>query len=39
MSHGYRGTAGSLAIREPVAVEPPREFAFSDADFRSLAQF
>jgi chemotaxis protein methyltransferase CheR len=29
----------SVALREPDVTEPPREFAFSDADFRSLAQY
>jgi chemotaxis protein methyltransferase CheR len=29
----------ALAIGAPAAVEPLREFAFSDVDFRSLAQF
>jgi chemotaxis protein methyltransferase CheR len=39
MSHGLRGTAAAVASSEPAAVEPAREFAFSEADFRSLAQF
>ena len=39
MSNGYRAGAAAIAISEPAAVEPAREFAFSDADFRSLAQF
>ena len=39
MSQGYCGTATALAICEPVTVGPAREFAFSDADFRSLAQY
>ena len=38
MLRDHRGAA-SLAIREPVAIEPAREFEFSDADFRSLAQY
>jgi len=38
MLRDHRGAA-SLAICEPVAIEPAREFEFSDADFRSLAQY
>ncbi|HUI13169.1 MAG TPA: protein-glutamate O-methyltransferase CheR [Xanthobacteraceae bacterium] len=38
MLRDHRGAA-SLAIREPVAIEPAREFEFSDADFRSLALY
>src|SRR5436190_9361522 len=29
----------AVAVDEAVLADPPREFAFSDADFRSLAQF
>ncbi|HTV31403.1 MAG TPA: protein-glutamate O-methyltransferase [Xanthobacteraceae bacterium] len=39
MSHGLRGAAAAFASSEPAAAEPPREFVFSDADFRSLVQF
>jgi chemotaxis protein methyltransferase CheR len=39
MSRGHRGGAAALVSSEPAAPEPAREFAFSDADFRSLAQF
>jgi chemotaxis protein methyltransferase CheR len=39
MPQGYRGAAAAFVTSEPAAAEPPREFAFSDADFRSLAQF
>jgi chemotaxis protein methyltransferase CheR len=39
MSKGFRGTAAAFVNSEPAAAEPQREFAFSDADFRSLAQF
>jgi chemotaxis protein methyltransferase CheR len=39
MSTGFRGTAAAFVSGEPVATDPQREFAFSDADFRSLAQF
>ncbi|MBI3703653.1 MAG: protein-glutamate O-methyltransferase CheR [Rhizobiales bacterium] len=39
MSRNISGAATAIAVSEPVAAEPPREFAFSDADFRSLAQF
>lgn len=38
MSHGYRGAAAALVTSDPAATEPPREFAFSDADFRGLVQ-
>ena len=38
MSKSHRGGAAAFANSEP-AAEPAREFAFSDADFRSLAQF
>ena len=38
MSHGPRGAA-AVASREPAAAEQPREFDFSDADFRSLAKY
>jgi chemotaxis protein methyltransferase CheR len=34
-----RGAAAVLATSEAAAAEPQREFAFSDADFRSLAQY
>ena len=34
-----RGAAVALVGSEPAAAEPLREFAFSDVDFRSLAQF
>ncbi len=39
MSRNIRGAAVALVGSEPAAAEPQREFAFSDADFRSLAQF
>lgn len=39
MSHGLRGAAAAFASSELAAAEPPREFDFSDGDFRSLAQF
>ncbi len=39
MSRDNSGAAAALALREPAAVEPAREFAFSDADFRGLVQF
>jgi chemotaxis protein methyltransferase CheR len=39
MSKGLRGTAAAVVNSEPAAAEPAREFDFSDADFRSLAQF
>jgi len=39
ISKGYRAGAAAIAISDPAAAEPAREFAFSDADFRSLAQF
>lgn len=39
MSKNLRGIAAGFALREPAATEPSREFAFSDADFHSLAQF
>lgn len=39
MSNAYRGTAAAVASSEPAAAEIEREFAFSDADFRSLVQF
>jgi chemotaxis protein methyltransferase CheR len=38
MSHGRRGAAAFVSSELAVA-EPPREFAFSDADFRDLARF
>jgi chemotaxis protein methyltransferase CheR len=34
-----RPAAVALAACEPAAPDPPREFAFSDADFRELAQY
>lgn len=39
MSRNIRGAAVALVGSEPAAAEPLREFAFSDVDFRSLAQF
>jgi chemotaxis protein methyltransferase CheR len=39
MSRNIRGAAAALIGSEPAAAEPVREFAFSDVDFRSLAQF
>jgi chemotaxis protein methyltransferase CheR len=39
MSRDYRGAATAFVTSESPAAEPQREFAFSDADFRSLAQF
>jgi chemotaxis protein methyltransferase CheR len=39
MPNGHRGMAAEFVPNEPAAAEPQREFAFSDADFRSLAQF
>jgi chemotaxis protein methyltransferase CheR len=39
MSLNNRGTAAALVASEPTIAEPVREFAFSDADFRSLAQY
>ncbi len=39
MSRDFRGAAAAFVTSEPAAAEPAREFAFSDADFRSLAQF
>ena len=39
MQQQQRGAAAALVSREDAAVEPTREFVFSDADFRSLAQF
>jgi hypothetical protein len=38
MSQGYRGAAAAFVTSES-AAGPSREFAFSNADFRSLAQF
>ncbi len=38
MAPGTRGVAAALAEIETAATEPQREFEFSDADFRSLAQ-
>jgi chemotaxis protein methyltransferase CheR len=39
MSRDHRGAAVALVSSESAAAEPQREFAFSDVDFRSLAQF
>ena len=39
MPRDARAAAAALLDREPAIPEPAREFAFSDADFRSLAQF
>ena len=39
MSRNFRGAATAVSLSEPTTPEPAREFAFSDADFRSLAQF
>ena len=39
MTRDARAAAAALLDREPAIPEPAREFAFSDADFRSLAQF
>lgn len=39
MSRNMRGAAVALVGSEPASAEPLREFAFSDVDFRSLAQF
>ena len=39
MALAHRKTAAVIASGEAVAAEPAREFAFSDADFRALAQF
>jgi chemotaxis protein methyltransferase CheR len=39
MSNAFRGTAAAVASSESAVVETEREFAFSDADFRSLVQF
>lgn len=39
MPKGLRGTVAALVNNEPAATEPQREFAFSDADFRSLAKY
>lgn len=38
MVQASSGAAAVLASSEPFVIEPQREFAFSDADFRSLAQ-
>lgn len=38
MSRQVHNTAAALAIGDPSATEAAREFAFSDADFRSLVQ-
>lgn len=34
-----KSIGASLALRETDLTEPPREFEFSDADFRTLAQY
>ena len=34
-----KSIGASLALRETDLTEPPREFEFSDADFRNLAQY
>ena len=39
MSNGIRNAAAAFALNEPAAAESAREFAFSDADFRDLAQY
>jgi chemotaxis protein methyltransferase CheR len=39
MPQGYHGAAAAFANSESAAAESEREFAFSDDDFRSLAQF
>ena len=39
MAKGQNGIAAAVVPNEPAAAEPQREFVFSDADFRSLAQF
>lgn len=39
MLKGLRGAAAAFVKNEPAAAEPQREFLFSDADFRGLAQF
>jgi chemotaxis protein methyltransferase CheR len=39
MPKDFRATAAVLASSGTAAAEPQREFAFSDADFRGLAQF
>ena len=39
MSTGLRDAAVGFASDEPAATDSAREFAFSDADFRSLAQY
>ena len=39
MSNGIRNTAAAFALSESAAAESGREFAFSDADFRDLAQY
>jgi chemotaxis protein methyltransferase CheR len=39
MTLATRKTAIAAAPSEAVIAEPPREFAFSDGDFRALAQF
>jgi chemotaxis protein methyltransferase CheR len=39
MSRNFRGAATAVSLSEPTTPEPAREFAFSDTDFRSLAQF
>jgi chemotaxis protein methyltransferase CheR len=39
MLNGNRGAAATFASNEPAAADHAREFAFSDADFRDLAQY
>jgi len=39
MSHGHHGAAAAFASGGSAAIEPAREFEFSDADFRNLARF
>jgi chemotaxis protein methyltransferase CheR len=39
MSYGHRGAEAAFAFGEAAAAEPPREFDFSEADFKSLARF
>ena len=39
MALAHKKTAAVIASSEAVTAEPAREFAFSDADFRALAQF
>jgi chemotaxis protein methyltransferase CheR len=39
MSSGYETSAAAVSLGVTAVTEPPREFAFSDADFRGLAQY